>query len=71
MFELDFPYVATFVSTILAFGLGLLWYSLKVLGDRWMTARGASGGPPKPSYKMLAVSFVLWLIAACFFPFWS
>lgn len=69
MLEFDFPYVATAVAGIAAFLLGMFWYHPKVLGTRWMEARGQTFDDTKPEIKQFIISFLLWLLAACFYSF--
>jgi hypothetical protein len=65
----DFPYIQTVVSGGLAYGLGWLWYSPKVMGERWLAARGKNPGDVTPKPHHSVVSFALWMLAACFFSF--
>ncbi len=61
-----------FVSGIAAFLLGMLWYHPKVLGTKWLEARGSSNAPSFASSQFI-VTLPLWLITAGFFAFmvWS
>ncbi len=69
MLEIEFPYIATLISGGLAFVLGMFWYSPKVLGTKWSEARGKTGEKAKPEAKQFVISFLLWLLAACFYSF--
>ncbi len=57
------------VSGIVAFTLGMFWYHPKVMGLRWLEARGKSVNDVKPDIKQFIVSFMLWMLAACFYAF--
>lgn len=64
-----FPIVETVVSGMAAFLLGLLWYHPKVLGKKWVEARGKGLGEMHPTPLPIVVSFMLWMMAAFFFSF--
>ena len=68
---MEFEYtVATVVASgVLAFVLGLFWYHPKVLGAKWMEARGKTIEDARPDGKQFIISFLLWLLAACFYAF--
>ena len=65
----NFPYVATILSGVLAFLLGWVWYHPKVLGKRWVEARGKTIDDIHRAPVPYAVSLVLWLLAAFFYTF--
>lgn len=65
----DFPTLETIVSGVLAFGLGIVWYHPKVMGKRWIEARGKTIEDIHPATFPYLVSFVLWMMAACFYTF--
>lgn len=65
----DFPILQTVLSGILAFGLGIIWYHPKMMGQRWIEARGKTLDDIHPSAFPFLVSFVLWMLAACFYSF--
>lgn len=67
--EFDFPYIETFISALLAFLLGLIWYHPKTLGTKWMDARGKSDTDIDNTTFPFVVTFMLWIIAAVFFSF--
>jgi hypothetical protein len=69
MLDIDFPFLATAISGALAFFLGLFWYHPKILGTRWLEARGVTLESTKPSLKYFIISMALWMIAACFYSF--
>lgn len=69
MFDFDFPYVATLIAGLAAFAIGVFWYHPKVLGTRWMEARGKSGEDVNLGLRQMVVSLLLWLLAACFYSF--
>ncbi len=57
------------LSGLLAFVLGLVWYHPKIMGARWMEARGHMPTQRKPSPLLYAASFFLWMLSACFYAF--
>lgn len=65
----EFPYLQTIVSGVLAFLLGWVWYHPKVLGKRWIEARGRNAIDIQPKPFPSIVSFILWMLAACFYTF--
>lgn len=65
----NFPYFETLLSALLAFGLGFIWYHPKVMGKRWIEARGLTVADMKPRAFPFVVSLVLWLLASCFYSF--
>lgn len=65
----DFPYLQTVISGCSAFLLGWVWYHPNVLGRRWMEARGKTGDDIHPEPFPTVISFVLWMLAACFYSF--
>ncbi len=69
MLEVEFPVIVTFLSAALAFVLGMLWYHPKVLGEKWMKARGKGEAPVKMNVRSLFVVLILWTLAACFYSF--
>jgi len=70
MLPFEYPYIAVLVSAVLAFVLGILWYHPKMMGARWIEARGVSADTStKPSPLNAVFSFLLWLLAACFYAF--
>jgi hypothetical protein len=65
----SFPFTETILSGLCAFLLGLFWYHPKVMGTRWIEARGKILTDVKRSALPYLVSFVLWMLAACFYSF--
>lgn len=65
----NFPYLETVVAGLAAFLLGFLWYHPKVMGRRWIEARGKNADDMKPKFFPSVVSFVLWMLASCFYSF--
>lgn len=61
--------VPSIVSGVLAFLFGILWYSPKVLGNRWLEARGISQPTARPSTQQFFFTFLLWMMAAFFYAF--
>lgn len=65
-----FPFFTTFIAGFLAFVLGLIWYHPKMLGEKWLAARGKSTSDTKPYAPLqFFVSLLLWLMAAVFYTF--
>lgn len=62
----------TFVSGVLAFALGLVWYYPTVLGNKWMEIRqradNSVGKSAQTSFPFV-FSFMLWMLAAVFYTF--
>lgn len=69
MLDFEFPYLATLISGSLAFLLGVFWYHPKVLGAKWMEARGSTAQAMKPTGREMIISLMLWLLSACFYSF--
>ena len=65
----DFPYLETVAAGLLAFALGFVWYHPLVLGKRWIEARGKTLEDIRPKPLPVLVSFVLWMLASCFYSF--
>lgn len=66
----EYPYIAVIASAALAMILGVIWYHPKCQGTRWLLARGLSADEPaKTSEARIVFSFILWLLAACFYGF--
>ena len=65
----NFPYLETVLSGICAFLLGLFWYHPRIMGRRWIEARGKTLSDVRQSALLHIVSFVLWMLAACFYTF--
>jgi hypothetical protein len=68
---IEINFGAFFLSAVLAFILGVVWYHPKVLGARWHESRGTVGGGGDKKLSPLAyiASFFLWMLAACFYAF--
>lgn len=69
MFAFEFPFMTTALAGVLSFALGIFWYHPKVLGARWMQARGIEPDAVRPEVKQFVISFLLWMLAACFYSF--
>lgn len=66
----EYPYFAVVVSAVLAMVLGIIWYHPKCQGTRWLIARGVDAKETaKPAETGIVFSFILWLLAACFYGF--
>jgi hypothetical protein len=65
----EFPWVSTLLSAAAAFALGIFWYHPKVLGTRWLEARGGSVGAYKLDRVAMIYTFLLWILAAAFYSF--
>lgn len=70
MLSFEYPYYAAIISAVFALVLGIIWYHPKCQGTRWLAARGMKAEEAsKPSEVSLVISFLLWLLAACFYGF--
>lgn len=71
--SLEYPVWAVIISAVSAALLGILWYHPKCQGGKWLEARGVTNGTKNgvmgPSFLRVGVSFLLWLLAACFYAF--
>lgn len=65
----SFPYMQTVVAGVVAYSLGWLWYHPKVLGRRWVEARGKTLSDIRPRASFSLASFVLWMLSSCFYSF--
>ena len=59
----------SFASGVVAFLLGVLWYHPKMLGTKWLEARGSSHSAPSFVSSQFIVTLPLWLITSLFFTF--
>ncbi len=59
------------ISAAIAFAFGIFWYHPKVLGSRWLMARGKVADDLKPPAKPNVGSLGLWFMAALFYSFLS
>ncbi len=57
------------VSAIAAFMLGLVWYHPKVLGNKWIEARGKTWEDLPKTPTPFIISFPLWFLTSLFFTF--
>lgn len=57
------------ISGLMAFLLGLVWYHPKVLGNKWLEARGKTWADLPKSPTPFIISFPLWFLTALFFTF--
>lgn len=69
MFSVDINFLAFFISGLMAFLLGLVWYHPRVMGKRWMEVRNQTGEMAKPTPLPFVASFFLWILTACFYAF--
>ncbi|MEM9468907.1 MAG: DUF1761 domain-containing protein [Pseudomonadota bacterium] len=67
--ELEISFSAFMISGILAFALGIVWYHPKVMGDKWMEARGVKKKQSNHTMVPFVASFFLWTLSACFYAF--
>ena len=67
--SIDFPVLTALVSALAAFALGMFWYHPRVMGARWMEARGRSATDLQPQGVTMVYTFLLWLVSACFYSF--
>ena len=55
----DINWLATIVGFVVAFGLGMVWFSPKLFGTRWAEDNGLDpAGPSKPPVATMAVQVV-------------
>lgn len=59
----------SFLSAVVAFLLGLVWYHPRVLGNRWLEARGKVSEEMGRGANPFILSFPLWFLTAIFFNF--
>ncbi|HNS45075.1 MAG TPA: DUF1761 family protein, partial [Alphaproteobacteria bacterium] len=59
----------SFLSAVVAFLLGLIWYHPKVLGGKWFEAREISSDDLKRGAHPFILSFPLWFLTALFYTF--
>ena len=65
-----FPYLQTIIGGVIAYLLGWMWYHPRVMGARWLDARGLTpeeGVNPKVFPSL--ISFGLWMLTSCFYSF--
>lgn len=65
----DFPYIQTVISGTAAYLLGWAWYNPRIMGKRWLEARGKSAGEFHPKAHHSLITFALWMLSACFYSF--
>jgi len=59
----------SFLGAVFAFLLGLIWYHPRVLGTRWLEARGIKPEDIKGQSAPFILSFPLWFLSALFYTF--
>lgn len=59
----------SFLSAVVAFLLGLVWYHPKVLGGKWLEAREMSLNELNRGATPFVLSFPLWFLTSLFFTF--
>ena len=68
MHHIHFNYLAVFVSAVVAFGLGAVWYSPLLFAKAWVHAHGFSDAQlaemQKAAPRAYGISFVLFLVMA-------
>lgn len=57
------------ISAFGAFLLGLVWYHPKVLGNKWLEARGKTWADLPKNPTAFIVSFPLWFLTSLFYTF--
>lgn len=60
-----FSHAKAFLSALVAFALGILWYHPKVAGEKW----SQSIKTVRPTPMIYFISFLLWMISACVYTF--
>jgi hypothetical protein len=66
---LAFPWFSTLLSATAAFALGIFWYHPKVLGTRWLEARGGTVSVYRLNHASMIYTFLLWILSAAFYSF--
>lgn len=59
----------SFLGAVAAFILGIIWYHPRVLGARWLEARGLKPEDTKRHTSPFVLSFPLWFLTSLFFTF--
>lgn len=59
----------SFLSAVVAFLIGLIWYHPRVLGGKWLEAREVSADELKRGATPFILSFPLWFLTSLFFTF--
>lgn len=59
----------SFLGAVLAFLLGIIWYHPRILGSRWLDARGLTPDDVKRHSSPFVLSFPLWFLTALFYTF--
>lgn len=59
----------SFLSAVVAFLLGIVWYHPRVLGGNWLKARGKDAEDRRRTSPAYVLSFPLWFLTAIFFNF--
>lgn len=65
----NFPYIETVVAGLVAYSLGWVWYHPRVLGKKWIEARGKTLADIRPRAFFSLASFILWMVSSCFYSF--
>lgn len=66
---LKFWLMPSLISAFLAFLLGVVWYHPKVLGNKWIEARGKKWEDLPKSASPIVITFPLWFLTSLFFTF--
>ncbi len=61
--------VPSVIGAFAAFLLGVIWYHPKILGERWLGARGKTVLDIRAASSPFIVTYPLWLLTALFFVF--
>lgn len=61
--------IPSVIGAVFAFILGIVWYHPKVLGERWLAARGKATTDFKGSTSPFIVTLPLWFLSSLFFTF--
>ena len=67
----DFDLLRIFKNLLLKYknALVYVWYHPKVMGDKWVAARGTDADKIHPSSLSFVASLFLWVLSACFYAF--
>ena len=59
----------SFLGAVFAFLMGIVWYHPRILGGRWLEARGIDPENIKSNTSPFVLSFPLWFFTALFYTF--
>lgn len=59
----------SFLGAVVAFILGIVWYHPRILGSRWLEARGLKPEEAPRHTSPFVLSFPLWFLTSLFYTF--